>query len=60
MPVLIMSGSRDEKYTSLADAMAAMIPDVERVTINGAGHNPLADMPDEAYGAISEFLDRRG
>ena len=60
MPVLIMSGGRDEKYSLIADAMANMIPDVTRVTIDDAGHNPLLDTPDEAYGAISDFLDRHG
>lgn len=58
MPVLIMSGSRDEKYSDIADSMARTIPDVERVTIDRAGHNPLLDTPDQAYGAISGFLDR--
>jgi 2-succinyl-6-hydroxy-2,4-cyclohexadiene-1-carboxylate synthase len=60
IPVLIMSGDGDEKYTLLAEAMTALIPDVEQVTIDGAGHNPLLDMPDQAYGAISDFLDRCG
>jgi 2-succinyl-6-hydroxy-2,4-cyclohexadiene-1-carboxylate synthase len=60
MPVLIMSGDNDTKYTLLADAMAARIPDVERVTVDDAGHNPLADTPGQAYGAISDFLDRCG
>ena len=58
MPVLIMSGDRDDKYSHIADAMATRIPHVERVTIAGAGHNPLADQPAQAYGAISDFLDR--
>jgi 2-succinyl-6-hydroxy-2,4-cyclohexadiene-1-carboxylate synthase len=60
MPVLVMSGTRDEKYSIIADAIASMIPDVERMTIDHAGHNPLLDTPDQAYGAISDFLDRRG
>ena len=58
MPVLVMSGGRDEKYSFIADAMAREIPDAERVTLGGAGHNPLLDTPDQAYGAISDFLHR--
>ena len=60
MPALIMSGGQDDKYSRIADEMATMIPDVERVTIPDAGHNPLADRPAQAYGAISDFLDRHG
>jgi len=60
MPVLVMSGGRDEKYSLIADAMASVIPDVVQVSIGDAGHNPLLDTPDEAYGAISDFLDRHG
>jgi 2-succinyl-6-hydroxy-2,4-cyclohexadiene-1-carboxylate synthase len=60
IPVLVMSGDGDEKYGRLADAIADTVSDAERVTIVGAGHNPLLDQPDQAYSAISEFLDRRG
>jgi 2-succinyl-6-hydroxy-2,4-cyclohexadiene-1-carboxylate synthase len=58
MPVLVMSGSRDEKYSVIADEMTSRIPDVERVTVADAGHNPLLDAPTEAYTTISDFLDR--
>jgi len=58
MPVLVMSGGRDEKYSAIADKMVSMIPDVERVTVVDAGHNPLLDAPIEAHEAISAFLDR--
>jgi 2-succinyl-6-hydroxy-2,4-cyclohexadiene-1-carboxylate synthase len=58
MPVLVVSGGRDEKYSAIADEMASRIPDVERATVSGAGHNPLMDAPTEAHTAISDFLDR--
>lgn len=58
MPVLVMSGGRDEKYSAIADEMMSKIPDVERFTVLEAGHNPLLDAPTEAYAAISDFLDR--
>jgi 2-succinyl-6-hydroxy-2,4-cyclohexadiene-1-carboxylate synthase len=60
MPVLVMSGGRDDTYTLIADRMAELIPNAERVTIGGAGHNPLLEAPDVAYGSISAFLDRLG
>jgi len=58
LPVLVMSGGRDEKYSLIAESMASMISDSEWVAIDVAGHNPLLDAPDEAYAAISDFLDR--
>jgi 2-succinyl-6-hydroxy-2,4-cyclohexadiene-1-carboxylate synthase len=60
MPVLIISGTRDEKYSAIAQRMAAIIPDAEILALDHAGHNPLGDTPDQAYGAISDFLDRHG
>ena len=60
MPVLVMSGGCDEKYSIIADDMARTIPKAERVTIEHAGHNPILDSPDQAYGAISAFLDGLG
>jgi 2-succinyl-6-hydroxy-2,4-cyclohexadiene-1-carboxylate synthase len=58
MPVLVMSGDRDEKYSAISDEMMSRIPDVERVTVPDAGHNPLMDAPIEAHASISDFLDR--
>jgi len=60
IPVLVMSGSRDKKYTLIADRMAELIPNEERVAIDGVGHNPLLEAPEVAYGSISAFLDRLG
>ena len=60
MPVLVMSGGRDGRYTTIARKLVSAIPDAELVTIEAAGHNPLLDNPDHAYVAISEFLDRHG
>lgn len=57
-PVLLLTGSRDERYTSVSEEMAASIPKVEFTVIADAGHNPLADQPEAAYGRISAFLER--
>ena len=59
IPVLVMSGGRDEKYSLIADAMAGEIADVERVTIDDAGHNPLLDVQEQTYATISDFIERR-
>ena len=60
MPVLLIVGSRDDRYTSINTEMAGLIPDAELLVIGDAGHNPLADQPEVTYGAISRFLDRDG
>jgi 2-succinyl-6-hydroxy-2,4-cyclohexadiene-1-carboxylate synthase len=57
-PVLLVTGARDERYTSINEDIASSIPNSELEIIKGAGHNPLADQPEAAYGAISAFLDR--
>ncbi|MCL1600629.1 MAG: alpha/beta fold hydrolase [Actinomycetia bacterium] len=58
MPVLLIAGSRDERYTSINEEMAGLIPNAEFTVIGDAGHNPLADQSETAYGAVSAFLDR--
>lgn len=60
MPVLLIVGSRDDRYTSINTDMAGLIPGAELLVIGDAGHNPLADQPGATYGAISRFLDRDG
>ncbi len=57
MPVLLVHGSRDDKYARIAHDMAAAIPDCSVVTIDGTGHNPLLEAPEVTYGEISRFLD---
>jgi 2-succinyl-6-hydroxy-2,4-cyclohexadiene-1-carboxylate synthase len=58
LPVLLITGSRDERYTSINEEMASLIPNAEFMVINDAGHNPLADQPETAYGVVSDFLNR--
>ncbi len=58
LPVLLVTGGQDERYTSIAREMGASIPDVEIAVIDDAGHNPLADQPEAAYGVVSAFLNR--
>ena len=57
MPVLVVAGAEDARYAAIARRMADQIPTAELVVVPGAGHNPLADKPDETTEAISAFLD---
>ena len=56
--MLLITGSRDERYTSINEEMARLIPLAEFTVISDAGHSPLADQPEAAYGVISAFFDR--
>lgn len=60
LPVLLITGRRDERYVSISENMAELIPSSEIAIIDDAGHNPLADQPHGTYKAISGFLDRQG
>lgn len=58
MPVLLVVGEDDDRYRSINERMAGLIPDAELHVVDGAGHNPLADDPDSTTEVVSEFLDR--
>lgn len=56
-PVLLVTGREDSKYTTLGVRLAAAIgPLAELVTVNDAGHNPLADQPEATAAIIGGFL----
>jgi 2-succinyl-6-hydroxy-2,4-cyclohexadiene-1-carboxylate synthase len=53
MPVLIITGSEDEKFTDLGRRMARAIgPNASLVTIPGAGHAPHLQRPDLVAEAV--------
>ncbi len=54
MPVLVLTGGRDEKFTALGERLAAAMPDAEHVVVPGAGHQ----LPLEAPGAVAAELTR--
>jgi len=58
MPVQLITGSSDVRYTAIGAEMVSLIPAAEMVVIDDAGHNPMADQPDTTHEAISSFLDR--
>jgi len=55
MPVLTVSGARDEKYTRLAAEIADAVPDGRHITIPGAAHNVILEAPGKLSAAIEEF-----
>jgi 2-succinyl-6-hydroxy-2,4-cyclohexadiene-1-carboxylate synthase len=46
MPVTLVVGDQDSKFTRIAQEMAPLIPDVEVVTVPGCGHNVPLEKPE--------------
>jgi pimeloyl-ACP methyl ester carboxylesterase len=60
VPTLLLWGSRDTVANpALAERFARDIPDARVQVIEGAGHAPMTEMPEETAAAILAFLDGR-
>jgi pimeloyl-ACP methyl ester carboxylesterase len=56
-PALIVSGSRDMMtHPKAAARLAAAIRDVRSVSLNGAGHDLMAEQPDAVLDALRAFI----
>ena len=53
MPVLVLAGERDAKFTAIAERLVAAIPDARLELIPGAGHALPRAAPAAVAGAIS-------
>jgi 2-succinyl-6-hydroxy-2,4-cyclohexadiene-1-carboxylate synthase len=58
LPVLLLHGETDQKFSTINAEMEDLLPNVERVAIKDAGHDPMADQAVSTWDAISGFLDR--
>jgi 2-succinyl-6-hydroxy-2,4-cyclohexadiene-1-carboxylate synthase len=58
MPVLLVAGEEDAKFTALARAMATAIRDVRVAILPGAGHAPHLERPAAFRGALRSFLSQ--
>jgi 2-succinyl-6-hydroxy-2,4-cyclohexadiene-1-carboxylate synthase len=56
VPVLVISGGRDAKFTRIGRELAARIPEARAVVIPGAFHVPHLEAPGEWAREISRFL----
>lgn len=54
IPVLLVTGERDTKFSGIAEEMLGFLQDGRREIVEGAGHNPLLERPD----ALSRLLAR--
>lgn len=59
LPVQLIVGEHDAKFTAIARDMAARLPDAEVVVIGGAGHAAHTEDPDSVAAAINDFWTRR-
>ena len=52
MPVTLIAGERDTKFTAIAYEMAALIPDATVTIVPGAGHAVHLERPDAVIEAL--------
>jgi len=57
MPVMLMTGSEDLKYTRIAEKMSRALPNGTHRKIEGAGHMPQLERPKASASSIQDFLD---
>lgn len=55
---LLLSGDADGKYTTIAARMQSVFQNAEQICIAGAGHQLLAEKPQEVADVISAFLKK--
>lgn len=56
MPTLLLAGSLDEKYCSLAETTGALLPDASVDIVEGAGHAIHIERPGEWLRRVETFL----
>lgn len=56
VPVLLVCGAEDPKFSAIARDLAAALPRARCVTIEGAGHCAHLEAPEATAAAILEFL----
>lgn len=56
MPLLLIVGRRDTKYAATADAMRKRVPGSLVVEVDGAGHCPHVERPEEFADLVGRFL----
>jgi proline iminopeptidase len=56
VPVLVLHGAADPRPAWSTDSLLAALPNAQRVIIDGAGHFPWVERPDECGAALRQFL----
>jgi 2-succinyl-6-hydroxy-2,4-cyclohexadiene-1-carboxylate synthase len=58
MPVLVVAGELDVKFSALAERIAHLVPGAEVAIVPGAGHTVHLERPDEFAELVGRWLDR--
>lgn len=56
IPVLLLSGSEDEKYTKIHKKMNKLLPNAQNISIKGVSHNIHLSKPDVLAQYVKAFL----
>ncbi|WP_206885740.1 2-succinyl-6-hydroxy-2,4-cyclohexadiene-1-carboxylate synthase [Alicyclobacillus mali (ex Roth et al. 2021)] len=56
MPVVLITGALDAKFTAIAERMEPCLPNAVHVTIDGAGHTPHLEQPDRFAAKLADFF----
>jgi len=60
MPVALVTGALDAKFTGIAERMQSRLPNAVHVAIDGAGHTPHLEQPDRFAMWLAQFLSASG
>ena len=58
VPVLVLAGDRDQRYSEAARRIAREVPDGRAEIIEHAGHAPQLQQPDAVARVLADFLDQ--
>lgn len=56
IPVMLITGSLDEKFTSINKRMNTLLPNSNHKIISGAGHNTHLEKPEEFINLVNSYL----
>jgi 2-succinyl-6-hydroxy-2,4-cyclohexadiene-1-carboxylate synthase len=57
VPVLALAGARDAKFCSIAEQLAAALPNCDAVRVEGAGHAAHLERPSGTAAEIAAFIE---
>lgn len=59
IPVLLIAGELDTKFTAIARRMAQLLPQSQLCIIPGAGHTVHLEWPEEFVSSVGDFIGRQ-
>jgi 2-succinyl-6-hydroxy-2,4-cyclohexadiene-1-carboxylate synthase len=59
LPVAVVTGERDEKFSAVAEEMVTSLPDAVHIAVEGVGHAPHVEAPLATADALGAFFASR-